>query len=238
MIELADSPRIAAADDAAKMVSLSQNEIESLCLKAARGAGFSWGLAEEAGFAAGWLAAHGIDGTACFLALLMDRLEKSPASGTPRPLPGHWQSTDQLALCPITLGASLSDSALLADGPFRGVTRIDPVAEPILLLAFLARAAQLCAKPVAINWQDGHLVIAENGAFDLLTARSWIGKKDLAMTIQLKTHPDDLQSGPTHLLPPLSIASLNGLNELAFRTTVPATDASRRDAGSATTDND
>ena len=36
-----------------KAVILSQNETESLCMKAARGAGFSWGLAEEAGIAAG-----------------------------------------------------------------------------------------------------------------------------------------------------------------------------------------
>ena len=33
----------------------SLNEIESLCKKAARGAGMSWGLAEEAGKAAKWL---------------------------------------------------------------------------------------------------------------------------------------------------------------------------------------
>ena len=55
-------------------MALSQNEIESLCIKAARGAGYSWGLAEQAGFAAGWLAARGLDATAPLLALLRDRL--------------------------------------------------------------------------------------------------------------------------------------------------------------------
>src|SRR4029078_635119 len=35
---------------------VSRNEIESLALKAARGAGMSWGLAEEASVGAGWLA--------------------------------------------------------------------------------------------------------------------------------------------------------------------------------------
>ena len=39
--------------------SLSRNEVASLCMKAARGAGMSWGLAEEAGFAAAWLVQHG-----------------------------------------------------------------------------------------------------------------------------------------------------------------------------------
>ena len=42
--------------------SLSRNEVASLCMKAARGAGMSWGLAEEAGFAAAWLVQHGING--------------------------------------------------------------------------------------------------------------------------------------------------------------------------------
>ncbi|MEF9603350.1 DUF3726 domain-containing protein, partial [Paracoccus sp. PXZ] len=46
---------------------LSRNETEALCLKAARGAGMSWGLAEEAAFAAGWLGAHGIDGAGALL---------------------------------------------------------------------------------------------------------------------------------------------------------------------------
>ena len=34
-------------------IRLSRNETEALCQKAARGAGMPWGLAEEAGFAAG-----------------------------------------------------------------------------------------------------------------------------------------------------------------------------------------
>ena len=38
-----------------KPAPLSCNEAASLCMKAARGAGMSWGMAEEAGFAAAWL---------------------------------------------------------------------------------------------------------------------------------------------------------------------------------------
>ena len=44
-----------------KPAPLSCNEAASLCMKAARGAGMSWGMAEEAGFAAAWLVSHGID---------------------------------------------------------------------------------------------------------------------------------------------------------------------------------
>lgn len=49
-------------------VKLSLGEVEALCKKAARGAGLPWGLAEEAGFAARWLSAHGFDGAGLLLA--------------------------------------------------------------------------------------------------------------------------------------------------------------------------
>lgn len=48
-------------------VKLSLGEVEALCKKAARGAGLPWGLAEEAGFAARWLSAHGFDGAGLVL---------------------------------------------------------------------------------------------------------------------------------------------------------------------------
>jgi hypothetical protein len=47
----------------------SLNEIEAQLRKAARGAGLPWGLAEEAGKAARWLAMHGIDGLPASAAL-------------------------------------------------------------------------------------------------------------------------------------------------------------------------
>ncbi|MFV0473400.1 MAG: DUF3726 domain-containing protein, partial [Pikeienuella sp.] len=41
------------------MIELSLNEVETLTLKAARGAGLSWGEAEDAALATRWLARHG-----------------------------------------------------------------------------------------------------------------------------------------------------------------------------------
>ena len=41
--------------DGTLRIRLSLPEIDALCLKAARGAGYSWGVAEEASFAARWL---------------------------------------------------------------------------------------------------------------------------------------------------------------------------------------
>ena len=55
------------------MIALSLNEAETLCAKAARGAGYSWGQADEIGRAARTLAAEGRDFGAALLTLLQAR---------------------------------------------------------------------------------------------------------------------------------------------------------------------
>ena len=220
------------------LVLLSRNETESLCLKAARGAGFAWGLAEEAGFAAGALASEGIDGAAAILTLLTAKLGQPAHSGRPDPSPGHWQSMAQGALCPITTGAALIDSAPLADGPFSRETRLDPVATPILLLPFLMRAAEVCARPLLISWPDGALRITPGSGFDRAAASALARYPALALTIQPTPSKPAIPQNPHAKLPPVSTAVLDALAALALRTTVPATAASRRGAGSAMTDND
>ena len=49
---------------------VSLNEIEGLSYKAARGAGMSWGLAEEAAFATRWLAVRDANWSGSLIALL------------------------------------------------------------------------------------------------------------------------------------------------------------------------
>lgn len=221
----------------AEQIWLSLNETESLCLKAARGAGYSWGLAEEVGFAASKLASIGIDATAPILALLLDKQGTPTSSGAPRPVSGHWQSMDQQPLCPIRLGAAMVDSALISDGPFNREMRLDPVAAPILLLPFLARAAQIRRQALEVDWPDGQLVIDQDDGFDRTAARSWLGETALAITVRTASTTTGFTRAPVGL-PVISTAILEGLNALALRTTVPANETSRRGAGSSTTDND
>ena len=45
-------------------MSYSLNEMEATAKRAARGAGYSWGLAEEASKATRWLCTQGLDGAA------------------------------------------------------------------------------------------------------------------------------------------------------------------------------
>lgn len=99
---------------------VSLNEIETLATKAARGAGFAWGMAEEIGFAARWLAARDLDGIGALDALLAT--------------PAACRRSDA---CPINVGTRL------ADGAVRELPWASPdLFSPLLLLPFAACFAE------------------------------------------------------------------------------------------------
>ena len=211
---------------------LSLNEIETLCLKAARGAGMSWGLAEEAGFAAGWLAAWGIDGAAALLIQLQNSA-RCAIDVHER----HWTETNGAKLCPIQLGATLGDHAALAAGPWSAPITIGAVSQPILLVPFLARAAKACAKPLSLTWPGGSLVIPASGDVDA-AAITALSRVEVTMLTFSPTFDVPSRKATGSTTAPISAATLANLNILALRTTVPASDASRRGAGAAASDND
>lgn len=225
-------PKPSATLSPASLAVLSKNEIETLCLKAARGAGMSWGLAEEAGFAAAWLAAWGVDGAGALLSHL-NNLQTCTIAVHDR----HWTPTDVAAFCPIQLGATLDDHAALEAGPWSAPIFIDAVSQPVLLVPFLARAAKECAKPLALTWPGGSVMILSSGDVEptALTALSRIAMSALTLSptsdvVQCKVLGRTVAS--------LSAATLEKLDILALRTTVPASDMSRRGAGAAAGDND
>jgi hypothetical protein len=122
-------------------VILSLNEIEATILKAARGAGMEWGLAEEAAQAARWLACRGLLFERGFLGILEAKpwdAEITFAALSLRPC------DSQTWLCPIRAGACLSDLAVMP--PWR----IERVMQPLLLLPFVARLSA----PVTLTWGD------------------------------------------------------------------------------------
>lgn len=98
-------------------MSYSMGEIESHCRKAARGAGFSFGEAEEAGQAVRRLSAAGLAGAEALLAYLTAR----EAGET------------QDSACPIKLGCQLVDGA----SPSLATCHT-----PMLLLPFLSPLAE------------------------------------------------------------------------------------------------
>ena len=111
---------------------VSLNEVEMIALRAARGTGCPWGLAEEAGKAARWLAARRLPWLEALLALL----EQRGKSGA----------------CPLLTGAGLADLPREAIGA-AGAT-FEDIAAPILLLPFLASVATATNRTFDIRWPD------------------------------------------------------------------------------------
>ena len=121
-------------------MSYSLNEVEAMARKATRGAGEDWGLAEEAGRAARWLCAQGIDGVAA----LTDCLAREARDGA----------------CPLRLGCDLSDRAAAL---VSGRRRYKDVASPVLLLPFVAMAARQIALPLWVECDGSHAVTDGQG---------------------------------------------------------------------------
>lgn len=118
-------------------MSWSVGEAGALALKAARGAGMTWGQAEEAGFAVRWLqqrTAPGIEALSQYLANFD---------------PNKIDRRD----CPITVGTAISDTAITPP------TDLGTIQTPLLLVPFIAAIAttypiRLVAGPFVVDVFD------------------------------------------------------------------------------------
>ncbi len=217
-------------------VHLSQNEIVALTTKAARGAGMEWGLAEEAGFAAGWLSAKGVDGAQALLDHLSLAEGKSWSQICPVVTHGNWRASGGDPLCPVALGSTLCDFAGLPDGLSDGDGLVaGPVSQPVLLLPFLADIAVRQGRAVQISWGDSAVLIGEAGQI----AGDITGLRDMAQaSLHLAFGQNEGRWPVPDAQPPVCRDTMARLAALAMKTTVPATDASRDGAGAGTSDND
>lgn len=216
--------------------ALSRSEIEALCARAARGAGMAWGLAEEAGFAAAWLAARGVDGPRA----LADHLvwaEGGPWHEIcPTVSPGAWTASGDGALCPVALGATLCDFCTLPDAALddEGL-RVGPVSRPVMLLPFLAAMAERLGHAIILSWPEGRMVVAASGGMaGALPALAALTRARL--TLNRAADPAEAERHATRQ--EVSRDTIDRLDALALKTTVPPSVTSRADAGAGGSDND
>ena len=128
-------------------MTLSLNEIEATAKKAARGAGYPWGLAEEAGKATRWLCSHDVDGCKALAELLPNIDGRDIASRTPQIGNEPWTAKDGL-LCPLATGAAISDRAHEIEA--KGI-KLGAVASPALLAPFIALLARELEKTMEVS---------------------------------------------------------------------------------------
>ena len=216
------------------MQRVARNEIEALAKKAARGAGLSWGLAEDAGKAARLLAAHPGGGIEAFVETLEARRAAPTAFAAPRLCDGGLRrasgARQGLLLCPLTVGAALCDLAATLQKsatPFR----IDAVARPLLLWPFVARAARKTA--LAIEWKGARVVVFA-GAIIAGGEKNPPRAESVSIIVRPPPRIDPRPAGEIKIAP----AIIARLEKLAARTLAPASDSSRAGAGGRLPDDD
>jgi hypothetical protein len=212
----------------------SLNEIESLALKAARGAGMSWGLAEEAAVAASWLAVHDLPWAETLADLLAQQgVTCRPHIGGETIAPSRAGSR----LCPILTGALLSDL-----GASIGPMVVRDLLAPLYLAPFLARWATP-DRVVRLAWGElflslGPDTLSSPGAVSVqVLAAPFASRVEIAMVPgAIAEHPLRERNRDGYLVPD---DAWRALQVFEHRTYVPASAQSRLSgAGAGLLDND
>ena len=125
------------------------SEIDTTSKRATRGAGFSWGIAEEVGKNMRLLELYGLPGIKNLNKFLKDYKEKKFHKTT---LISHSNNANKNPFCPIILGANFIDQVKLLDKKIN--IKISNVAFPILFLPFVSRASEIVGKKIFLNFDD------------------------------------------------------------------------------------
>lgn len=215
-------------------MSLAMIEVEAMAKKAARGAGFSWGVAEDAARATRWLCAAGLDGVGVLARVLAHATAPDAGAMRPEKLKGDWRAASGV-LCPLLAGTSLSDStALWAQN---GELRMENVAVPLMLVPFAAHAARQLATPVLLEWNGARFVT--NGSLISFTGAIEHAQAETAQMVLVGTGGAIVDPLPTHARALPIKEDWVALSWLAQRTYAPDTDHSRlKGAGAGLNDND
>ncbi len=213
----------------------SLNETDALVRKAARGAGLSWGLAEETGKAARTLA---ITCEHC-LSTLADVLEAGRAGELSRKVIRHgasFRAACDKPLDPLVIGPSLVDHEFLLDA---GTLSIEgSIRAPILLLPYLRKMALEAARPLVVSTNLGSLMIT--GCANADTAPAALSEDVASLRLSISENP--VGAVPAHA--PIQAVMLpqevrQRFEALAALTYVPSSERSRATgAGAGLNDND
>ena len=211
-------------------VALSLPEIGSICVRAARGAGMSWGHAEETGEAARWLARYGF----AWAEIILSRLD-GPKGAVFTPKPTVWQTEGPV--CGLCVGAALADFARLPEGPGSAGVSLGRVLDPLLVLPFVAYAAKMLGTALRIE-RDGETFAIL--APDQLLVMPSVDSLDRIEALRIAPDTNVAKGKPLveTTARPVAAKLWARLDALALGMTVPATEQSQSGAGAEGSDND
>lgn len=190
-------------------MTYSLGEVEALSRKAARGAGFSWGMAEDAGKAVRWLCSWGLPGAEA----LAGYLDKRDGARGPEDLTASIWTARSGTLCPIICGTIISDRGVLDTD-----LHLHALACPLLIVphvAWIAPEGSVSWPGTQVVWGDQ---VRSSGPL-LTTLADTITVSTVAKpngTASQKVQRADLDDGP-----------LSRLSHFAAKTYAPETEASK-----------
>ena len=133
----------------------SLSEIETTSKRASRGAGFSWGIAEEVGKAIRSLELFGLSGVKN-LNLYLNKIEKNP----PKKLNKIDKENKYKELCPIYCGVAFLDQcqeiAIFKNIKFYNINY------PILILPFVSKASEILGKKILMQFNKSSFLFNFN----------------------------------------------------------------------------
>lgn len=215
-------------------IKITLAEIEFYMRKVARAVELDWGIAEEAGKAARWLAAFNLPGPELLLSHLQNIEGKNYRGFIPDCSLPIWQAPSGL-ICPIIGGAALADRSaqMLEDKVFE----LGPVACPLLLAATVGQAARCHQRSFTTSWADASVICHKDGLSiegnyaDLLL----MGTESVSCRQKEDSLPQLL---PSTIAYSIEDNIWQQIDAMAFKTYAPATEESRAGAGAGLTDND
>ena len=135
----------------------SLSEIDTTSKRAAKGAGFSWGISEEIGKNMRLLELFGLSGIKNLNKYLKDYKKKQFQKIA---LISDINEANKYPFCPIILGTNFIDQVNLLDK--KNIIKIINVAFPILFLPFVSRASEVVGKRIFLKIDEKEFLLNLN----------------------------------------------------------------------------
>ena len=133
------------------------SEIDTTSKRAAKGAGFSWGISEEIGKNMRLLELFGLSGIKNLNKYLKDYKKKQFQKIA---LISEINEANKYPFCPIILGTNFIDQVKLLDK--KNNIQISNVAFPLLFLPFVSRASEIIGKRIFLKIEEKEFLLNLN----------------------------------------------------------------------------
>ncbi len=213
----------------------SLNEVEAMGRRSAHGAGLYWGVAEEAGKAIRWLAAHGLPGPE-LLAKLLKSIEHRGYSEFAPTLTDRVLRAESGALSPLVAGAVLSD--LAAEIAVGREFKFEATRLPLLIAPYAAFSAKLKNITIELCWHGAKLTMTPDSGLLVEGDTEAINVWSVDNIFCQPVAGDIATELPGEKGRAVDTETWDCLNTFAYRAFAPSTESSRLGAGARLIDND